>query len=81
MKDKLHTPLMVAVEKNFVGCVQLLISDQRTKPNIKDRSGNSPLMLAVKNNFVACVKLLLADPRVDLTTRDNYKRKKKQIDR
>ena len=52
---------------------------QRTKPNIKDRSGNSPLMLAVKNNFVACVKALLADPRVDLTTRDNYKRKKTQV--
>ena len=66
-----ETPLHTAVRHNAVRCVQLLLSDERTDPNIKDDSwGSSPLMVAVKRNRVACVELLLADPRVDLMTRD-----------
>ena len=63
-------------------CVQLLLRDGRTDPNIKyDRMGATPLMLAVKTNHVDCVELLLADPRVDLMTRDNYKRNKAEVSR
>ena len=61
-------------------CVQLLLSDERTDPNIKSYEqytekdevceGDSPLMYAVKWNYVDCVKLLLADPRVDLSERE-----------
>ena len=63
-----------------VRCVQLLLSDERTDPNIKSYEqytdkdwvceGDSPLMYAVKWNYVDCVKLLLADPRVDLSERE-----------
>ena len=57
-----ETPLLLAVSRNAIVCVQLLISDKRVDPNIKsDRTGNSPLMLAVKGNRVACVELLISD--------------------
>ena len=86
------TPLFVAVSarpriwpkggrgEGAVRCVQLLLSDERTDPNIKSYEqytekdevceGDSPLMYAVKWNYVDCVKLLLADPRVDLSERE-----------
>ena len=65
----------VAVADRVTRCVQLLISDERTDPNIKDDTrGNSPLMQAVKRNFV---ELLLTDPRFDLMTSNNYKRSEK----
>ena len=72
-----RTPLWWAVRYNAVRCVQLLLSDERTDPNIKNNWGGSPLMSAVKSNRVACVKLLLADPRVDLMTRDKRSRREK----
>ena len=76
------TPLWLAVRNNAVRCVQLLLNDQRTDPNIKDDTkDNSPLMVAVKWNRVDCVELLLADPRVDLMTRDNYKRSEGKVAR
>ena len=78
-----ETPLSAAVKSNALKCVQLLISDNRTDPNIRDNRGNSPLMFAVKRNFrfEDCAKLLLADPRVDLMTRDNYKRSRGEVNR
>ena len=76
-----RTPLWWAVRYNAVRCVQLLLSDVRTDPNIKDGDGESPLMVAVKCNLVACVKLLLVDPRVDLMTRDRYKRSEEEVAR
>ena len=77
-----QTPLSLAVSRNAMMCVQLLLRDGRTDPNIKDdRMGATPLMLAVKTNHVDCVELLLADPRVDLMTRDNCKRSKAEVSR
>ena len=70
-----------AVDHNAVRCVQVLLSDERTDPNIKDDAGDTPLMIAVKWNDVACVELLLADPRVDLMTRDNYQRSEEEVAR
>ena len=75
------TPLYDAVQYNAVRCVQLLISDERTDPNIKSDDGESPMMCAVKQNHVNCVELLLADPRVDLMTRDNYERDEEEATR
>ena len=92
-RDKFgYTPLFVAVSarpriwpkggrgEGAVRCVQLLLNDERTDPNIKSYEqytekdevceGDSPLMYAVKWNYVDCVKLLLADPRVDLSERE-----------
>ena len=66
------TPLYAAVFFNAVRCVQLLISDERTDPNIKndDDGGDSPLMCAVTQNYVACVELLLSDKRTDPNIKD-----------
>ena len=66
------TPLNKAVWCNAVRCVQLLISDERTDPNIKDDDdgGDSPLMCAVTQNYVACVELLLSDKRTDPNIKD-----------
>ena len=79
------TALEVAVSSNAVRCVQVLLSDNRTDPNIKSNlnggGGDSPLMLAVRNNNVDCVKLLLADPRVDLMIRDEYKKSEEEVAR
>ena len=66
------TPLWWAVYNGAVECVQLLINDTRTDPNIKGGGGDSPLMFAIKKNYVGCVGVLLPDPRVDLMTRDAY---------
>ena len=62
-----QTPLLLAVECNATICVQLLLSDKRIDPNIKDYTdGSTPLLLAIKENLEDCVKLILSDPRVDL---------------
>ena len=53
------TPLWVAVANNVISCVQLLMSDNRTDPNIKDDlRGNLPLMHAIKRNYVGYLTLV-----------------------
>ena len=76
-----NTPLYRAVFNGAVECVQMLINDARTDPNIKDEDGDSPLMLAIKKNYVGCVGVLLPDPRVDLMTRDAYKKSGEEVKR
>ena len=75
-----ETPLRSAVWSGAPDCVELLINDDRTDPNIKG-CGESPLMLAIKRNNVECAALLLTDPRVDLMTRDAYKRSGEEVKR
>ena len=75
-----ETPLRSAVWSGAPDCVELLINDDRTDPNIKG-CGESPLMLAIKRNNVECAALLLPDPRVDLMTRDAYKRSGEEVKR
>ena len=65
-----ETPLHTAVRHNAVRCVQLLLSDERTDPNIKYDNSESPLMFAVMFKRVACVELLLSDERTDLNIKD-----------
>ena len=71
------TALLFAVHHNAVRCVQLLLSDKRTDPNIKDHDvikdddGDSPLMWAVTCNRVACLELLLSDERTDPNIKNN----------
>ena len=74
-----RTPLLVAVYKNREIYVKLLLENDQVDPNRKNIDGDSALMLAVKTNET--VQLLLADLRVDLDTRDNYKRNKKEVKR
>ena len=76
-----ETPLWLAVCGGAADCVQMLLNDNRTDPNIKDEDGISPLMFAIKNNDVECAALLLPDPRVDLMTRDAYERSGEEVKR
>ena len=76
-----ETPLWLAVCGGAADCVQVLLNDNRTDPNIKDEDGISPLMFAIKNNDVECAALLLPDPRVDLMTRDAYERSGEEVKR
>lgn len=76
-----RTPLWMAVEGRAAGCVQMMISDPRTDPNIKNHRGNSPLMFAIKRNQLECVDLLLPNPRVDMSERDTYKRSEEEVKR
>lgn len=47
-----RTPLWMAVSVNAVGCVQLLLNDNRIDPNIKDEGGTgiAPLTHAINMN-------------------------------
>jgi len=65
------TPLMVAIQNRATRCMEVLLSDDRTDPNIRDigifrSKGVMPIMLAAQRNFVPELQLLLADARVDL---------------
>ena len=80
------TPLMCAVLERATRCMEVLLSDDRTDPNIRDlgifgSKGVSPIMLAAQCNFEPELELLLADRRVDLLTRDNCRRNEVEIDR
>ena len=74
------TPLMCAIISRATRCMEVLLNDNQTDPNLGTK-GVSPIMLAVKRNFVPELELLLADRRVDLQTRDTYRRPGEEIDR
>ena len=76
-----ETPLNWAVRRKAWACVQMLIGDARTDPNIKNVAGSSPLMEAIKRNQVEAVELLLPDPRVDLSEKDSYVRSGEEVKR
>ena len=64
-------PLMVAADKSRIECVNLLLSDDRVDPNIKNNAGETPLMIATRKSSAQCVKALIRDDRVDPNIRDN----------
>ena len=78
------TSLHSAVQRGAVRCLQLLLSDERSDPNMEyydGYEGDTPLMLAVKSNQVECVKVLLANHRVDVMTRDWKRKSKEEVSR
>ena len=79
------TPLMFAIRNRATRCMEVLLSEDRTDPNLgifaTEGVSFSPIMVAVKSNFVPELELLLADRRVDLQTRDDYRRTGEEIDR
>lgn len=78
------TSLHSAVQSGAVRCLQLLLSDERSDPNMEyydGYEGDTPLMLAVKYNHVGCVEVLLANPRVDVMTRDWRRKSKEEVSR
>ena len=75
------TPLHRAIRWRATRCIDLLLLDSRTDPNIGDNGGISPIMTAAQKNHLPVLQLLLADTRVDLLTRDDYRRSEEEINR
>ena len=71
-----HTTfLMKAVTNSCLSCVELLLKDKRTNPNIPDNTGETPLHLSAyamnANEFAIC-SLLLSLQRTNPILKDNY---------
>merc|ERR1719234_1285185 len=60
----IDTPLHLAATKVDTACLELLLSCERTKPNIKNRKGRTPLMEAIMCGRQMAVEILLRDDRV-----------------
>ena len=73
IKDKSNrTPLIIAVEKNFVDIIELLLEHENIDVNIKNNYNQTPLIIAVEKNFVDIVKLLLGHNNIDVNIQNNY---------
>ena len=75
-----RTPLHWAILCRATRCIDLLLNESRTDPNIGDTWG-SPIMAAARMNCLPALERLLADTRVDLLTRDDYRRSEEEINR
>ncbi len=66
--DNLETPLIAACRTGHVDCLQPLLSNQHSKPNVNatDATDNTAAMLASKNGHAQCLKLILANEELDL---------------
>ena len=61
---------MVAIRRNNVIILQVLLNCPRVDPNMPDQDGNSPVMIAIKEEKRIVASMLIKCPRVDLRTRD-----------
>ncbi|KAI3043621.1 hypothetical protein CBS147353_11836 [Aspergillus niger] len=60
------TPLGVAVRREDVEVVQVLLSDARTDINAGSRDNKTPLLDAIKHRHLVILRLLLADARIEM---------------
>ena len=60
-----ETPLHIAVRKNQIKTVELLLSNKNTRPNIGNVYGDTPLHIAIRNGHISIAKALLEDWRVN----------------
>jgi len=60
------TPLHIACENNYLGCVTKLINSQLVKLNLFDKFMRTPLSYAIENNNIEAVRLLLRTEKVDV---------------
>ena len=62
--DLRETPLHQAAIREDTACLQILLSCERIKPNVKNREGRTPLMEAIRRGRQGAVEMLLNDNRV-----------------
>ena len=62
--DLRETPLHQAAIRKDTACLQILLSCERIKPNVKNREGRTPLMEAIRRGRQSAVEMLLNDNRV-----------------
>jgi ankyrin repeat protein len=60
-----ETVLHIAVRKNQIKTVELLLSNKNTRPNIQNVYGDTPLHIAIRNGNIHIAKALLEDWRVN----------------
>ena len=60
-----ETALHIAVKKNQIKTVQLLLCNKNTRPNIQNVYGDTPLHIAIRNGHISIAKALLEDWRVN----------------
>ena len=63
------TPLMLAVSKGQINCVELLLSYKGGEPDQQSKWGWTAQMLAARHGHVDCLKALLATGNVDVNKR------------
>lgn len=66
-----ETALIEACWRGIEACSRVLLQDERTDPNLKDKNlGNTALFAAIYGDWTACVKVLLKNRRTDPNIRD-----------
>jgi ankyrin repeat protein len=61
-----ETPLTIAVKRNNVEFLEVLLKNKNTQPNLQDINGDTALHIAIRNYYYDIAKLLLLDWRIDV---------------
>jgi ankyrin repeat protein len=61
-----ETPLMIAVKRNNIEFLEILLKNKNTQPNLQDINGDTALHIAIRNYYYDIAKLLLLDWRTDV---------------
>jgi ankyrin repeat protein len=61
-----ETPLIIAVKRNNIEFLEILLKNKNTQPNLQDINGDTALHLAIRNYYYDIAKVLLLDWRIDV---------------
>jgi ankyrin repeat protein len=61
-----ETPLMIAVKRNNIDFLEILLKNKNTQPNLQDINGDTALHIAIRNYYYDIAKVLLLDWRIDV---------------
>lgn len=61
-----ETPLMIAVKRNSIEFLEILLKNKNTQPNLQDINGDTALHIAIRNYYYDIAKVLLLDWRIDV---------------
>ncbi len=59
------SPLMIAVQNNYLSILNIILSDKRTDPNYLNQEGIFPLYLTARQGHLQCLKRLLAHHQIN----------------
>ncbi len=61
-----ETPLIIAVKRNNIEFLEILLKNKNTQPNLQDINGDTALHIAIRNYHYDIAKVLLLDWRIDV---------------